>query len=106
MGESACTCDDPDLVVVNDRNMAAIYVPGNPYSRFCLYCGRRYFCSNSFWEQADEKYIIPKGDDEPIPAEEYDDENFFECPECDHPHFGFPDECEACGVGFDWPDTE
>lgn len=101
MTESDCSCDDPDLVVVRDRNMALPYVCGNPFSRYCTNCGRRYFCKESFWDNASEKWVIPNGDDEPIPIEDYDEENFFECPECDSPHFGFPDGCE-CGAKYQW----
>lgn len=100
----ACTCDDPNLVTVNDRNMAPVYVSGNKYSRYCTGCGRRYFCKDTFWKNADQKFVIPDGEDEPIPVDEYEDENFFECPECDEPHFGTPDECDACGAPYEWGD--
>lgn len=106
MGEAACTCEEPELVPVKDRNMAPSYVSGNPYSRYCLGCGRRYFCKDYVWESSDEKYVIPKGEEEPVPIEEFDDENFFECPECGAPHFGFPDSCGDCGVGYTWEDED
>jgi hypothetical protein len=102
MSEDACTCDDPELVAVMDRNMVPVYVSGNKYCRYCLGCGRRYFCKKTFWERAKEKWVIPQGDDDPVPVEEFDDENFFECPECDHPHFGYPDECENCSQPYGW----
>lgn len=101
-----CSCDDPELVTTVDRNMAPVYVSGNPYSRYCVNCGRRYFCKGSYWEKSDDKHVIPKGDEEPIPVDEYEDENFFECPKCGHPHFGQPDECEACDAKFKWSDED
>jgi len=103
MGESPCTCDDPDIVTVKDRNMEPSYIAGNPYSRFCKNCGRRYFCKASFWSGDDEKHIIPGNEEEPVSIEEYNDEygNFFECPECGEPHFGEPDEC-GCGAVYQW----
>lgn len=104
MGEDPCTCDDAELVAVKDRNMAPVYVAGNPYSRYCLGCGRRYFCKSTYWKDALKKYIIPRNDDEPVPADEYDDENFFECPQCGEPQFGLPDDCEACDQEYDWPE--
>lgn len=101
MGEPACTCDDPDLVTVKDRNMAKPYVAGNPYSRYCRNCKRRYFCADSFWEKAKEKFVIGLGADEPVHVDDYDEENFFECPECDKPHFGMPSGCD-CGADYEW----
>lgn len=106
MGDG-CDCDDPELVAVKDREKEESYVSGNPYSRFCLNCRRRYFCKQSFWERAKEKFVIPFGDSEtePVPAEEYaereDTDNFFECPKCGHPHFGKPDDCD-CGAEYQW----
>lgn len=105
MGESACSCDDPELVVVYDKNMEKPYVSGNRYCRFCRNCGRRYFCKDTYWEQADEQWVIPMGEDEPIPGDQYEaeyDENFFNCPECGHPHFGEPDSCEQCEADYNW----
>lgn len=104
MGES-CSCEDPELVVVKDRNMALPYVSGNPYSRYCLGCGRRYFCSESYWLKADEKYVIPNRRDEPVHVDDYEDENYFECPKCEEPHFGHPDGCD-CGAEYEWPDED
>jgi hypothetical protein len=112
MGDG-CDCGDADIVAVSDRNMAPVYVPGNPYSRFCLNCGRRYFCSDTFWKDASEPYVIPKGEDEPIPLSEYGksdefDENAFQCPAdgCDHPQFGKPAKCDACGTEYQWTTNE
>lgn len=106
MGEAGCTCDDPDLVPVKDMNLNLPFISGNPYSRFCRCCGRRYFCAKSFWERAAEKFIIPENEKSPVPAEEYGDgeeRNFFECPGCGHPHFGFPESCEGdCDAVYDW----
>lgn len=104
MGERGCTCDSPDLVAVKDRNMARPYVSGNPYSRFCKGCGRRYFCAASFWERAKEKFVIPLGGDSPVSVSDFDDENYFECPQCDAPHFGHPAACE-CGAEYEWSDA-
>lgn len=104
MGERACTCDDPDLVTVKDRNMDQPYVAGNPYSRYCRNCGRRYFCANSFWEKAKEKFVIAINGDEPVHVDDYEEENYFECPKCDKPHFGEPDGCENCGADYNWDD--
>lgn len=102
MAESGCTCDDPDLVAAKDQNMSLPFVSGNPFSRFCRTCGRRYFCAKKFWEKATNRFIIPEGEDEPIPAEDYED--YFECPAdgCSHPHIGTPDECGSCGAEYDW----
>lgn len=102
MGKKGCTCADPELVPVMDLKMRLPYVSGNAYSRFCLCCGRRYFCKKSFWEKANQKFVIPRGEDEPIPVEEYEEENFFECPECGKPQFGTPSECKECAVPYDW----
>lgn len=98
----ACDCDDPNLVIVTDRNMAPVYSPGNPYSRLCTNCSRRYFCSKEHWTGADERYVIPKGEEEPVHEDDFDDENLFECPNCGHPNFGQPSECEACGEEYVW----
>jgi hypothetical protein len=103
MGDG-CSCDDPELVAAKDRSMEPIYISGNPYSRYCLGCGRRYFCKDTFWENADEKYVIPKDGDEPVHVDDYDEENFFECPECGQPHFGTPDDCDSCGAEYAWED--
>lgn len=103
MSEDGCTCDDPDLVVVKDRNMGLPYVSGNPYSRYCRTCGRRYFCGKSFWKRAIDKFVIPLDDDEPVSVDDYEDENFFECPKCDEPHFGQPESCD-CGAEYQWED--
>lgn len=100
---STCTCDDPDIVVVRDRNMAFPYVSGNPYSRYCKGCKQRHFCSKTHWENADQKHVIPEGESEPVHVDDYEDENYFECPKCGNPHFGFPDDC-ACGADYEWPD--
>jgi len=106
MSEDACSCEDPDLVLVKDRNMALPYVSGNPYSRYCRGCSRRYFCKGTLWERAKDKFVIPNNDDEPIPVEDYEDENYFECPKCEHPMFGYPDSCEECGEEYDWGDAK
>lgn len=103
MGKRGCTCDDPDLVPVKDCNLLPPYTSGNPYSRYCRTCGRRYFCAKSFWEKAKERFIIPSGEGDPVHTDEYDDENYFECPSCGKPHFGYPDVC-GCGVEYDWGD--
>lgn len=103
---NGCTCSDPDLVPVKDQKMSLPYVSGNPYSRYCRTCGRRYFCAKSFWERAKERFIIPQGEDDPVPADEYDgDEEYFECPDdgCHKPHFGQPDGC-SCGAEYVWDD--
>jgi len=102
MSKKGCSCEEPDLVPVNDRNLSLGYVSGNKYSRFCRTCGRRYFCTKSFWEKAAEKFIIPFESKEPVAAGEYDDENYFECPQCGKPHFGYPVDCDDCGVAFGW----
>jgi hypothetical protein len=104
---TGCSCDDPELVAVNDRNMAPVYVSGNPYSRYCTNCGRRYFCADSFWENSDDKHVIPDGEDEPVPFDEYEAENAFECPAdgCGTVHFGYPDQCDACGQTYKWEDN-
>lgn len=106
MGERGCSCDDPDLVPVKDLNMDLPYVSGNPYSRYCRGCGRRYFCAKGFWERAKQKFVIPTNGDEPVEVDEYDDDNYFECPECGQPLFGFPDSCEDCGTEYDWGDSK
>ena len=77
MSDSGCTCEEPDLVPVKDRNMERSYVSGNPYSRYCRTCGRRYFCAKSYWEHAGEKFVIPVDDDEPVRLDEYDGDNHF-----------------------------
>ena len=100
--DDACTCSDPDVVVTQDRNMSLPYVSGNAYCRYCRNCGRRYFCKKSFWQNIKEKFVIPMNGSEPEPVEDYDDENYFECPKCDHPHFGEPDSCENCGAEYEW----
>jgi len=46
--------------------------------------------------------VIPEGESKPVPVEEYDEENYFECPNCDHPQFGEPSECGNCGVEYTW----
>lgn len=103
---SACSCDDPDEVLVFDRNLAMPYVDGNPYGRFCRSCKRRVFCSEDFWKNADEKYVIPEGEEEPVHVSEFDGdqyENFFECiaENCREPHFGKPSGC-GCGAEYNW----
>lgn len=103
MGDG-CTCDDPSLVTIKDMNLTLPYVSGNAYSRYCQTCGRRYFCKKSFWKRAAEKFVIPKNEDEPIHVDDFDERdgcNFFECPQCDEPHFGQPDDCE-CGADYQW----
>lgn len=102
--DDACSCSDPDVVVTQDRNMALPYVSGNKFCRFCRGCKRRYFCKASFWINAAKKFVIPKDSDEPVPVEDFEDENYFECPSCDHPHFGEPSNCENCGVEYQWED--
>lgn len=110
MGESGCTCEDPDLVPCQDRNMKLPYVSGNKYCRYCRNCGRRYFCKKSFWQRAKEKFVIPFGDEDadPIPVEDYveeadeRDDNCFFCPECDTVLFGQPEECRECGAEYEW----
>lgn len=102
-----CSCDDPNLVVAFDRHLAKPYVDGNPYCRFCLACGRRYFCKPSFWKKKGDKYVIPDGEEEPIHVDKFDGvqyENFFECPngDCNEPHFGEPEECDNCGANYNW----
>jgi rubrerythrin len=103
----ACNCDESNLIRVFDRNMDQIYIPGNPYARICTGCGKRKFCSEERWQNADQQYVIPNGDDEPIRREEfseYSDVNIFDCPECGYTQFGMPSQCDACGQDYDWPD--
>lgn len=104
----SCNCDEPDVVPVIDRNLAPTYISGNPYARLCRNCGQRHFCKGSFWEDSENKYVIPRAegdeDPDPIPVEEYEDENYFECPKCGKPRFGEPKKCEACGVEYEWED--
>lgn len=104
-----CSCSDPDLVVVKDRSMSLPYVSGNAYSRYCRTCGRRYFCKKSFWKRAAEKFIIPRDSSDPVSAEDFAGndtyDNFFTCPGCDEPHFGYPSDCD-CGAEYEWPDQD
>lgn len=120
MAEAGCSCADPDLVPTKDENMTLPYVSGNPYSRFCRGCGRRYFCAKRFWTRAATQYVIPRGESEPVEydgddepdeadeadetddeSDETDEDNQFECPACDRSHTGYPDACE-CGAEYDW----
>lgn len=96
--QSACTCEKPQLVTAIDENLAPDYMSGNKYCRYCLGCGRRYFCGKQFFKNAIQKYVIPMGDSEPVEA--------FECPaeDCGQLVHGEPDACPHCGAAYDWSD--
>ena len=108
-----------ELLIVKDLGMLKEHIPGNPYSRYDPDNGQRKYCSQSLWDNADEKFVIPEGANDPRPHVECeecghdsyrtdDDEcgrcgcPLFDCPACGEEVCGQPSECPACGAAYKW----
>lgn len=99
MSEGCCVPEE-EMMVVRDLNMNAPFKGGNQYCRICPECGKRTFCSKMYWKTADEQYVIPEGEEDPIQR--------FECPypDCDGSFFGTVDECPECENEIMWEDDD
>lgn len=123
MGGVADWLPEKQSIVVKDMALAKDLVPGNPFSRYDTENGGRKYCSAELWDQVEDKYVIPEGDQIPKPMvvcqacenESWKDENgecgmcgvpMFVCPaeDCEVEIHGRPDECPECGAGYRWPD--
>jgi hypothetical protein len=92
----------------------AEWVAGNKYRLHCRECGRWLpCCSERDWKTHDDPRVLPADcdpdDPELVPVEQTDysdriESNFFRCPSegCEATHNGYPDECGACGVSYNW----
>jgi hypothetical protein len=99
-GSNGCnSCGDvpeSEMLVVRDLNMKAPHKGGNQYARICPECGQRTFCSKTYFETTDDPYVIPAGDDEPVPI--------YDCPydDCEGTLYGEVDECPDCEQEIIW----
>lgn len=85
-------------IVARDLRMDNAWTSGNPYQRRCDSCNSMlHAASKSEWKNADQKHVIPRGGDDPVPVN-----NEFDCPACEKYNHGHPDECAACGAAFNW----
>jgi Zn finger protein HypA/HybF involved in hydrogenase expression len=95
-----CCVPESEMLVVRDLNMQAPYKGGNQYARICPECQSRTFTSKRYWQTTSPRYIIPKGEDEPVAV--------FDCPyedcEGEFREDERPDECPECGGELDWVD--
>ena len=64
------------------------------------------FSSEEEWAETDERYLIIDGEVKPALETQYSEEfgavNRFSCPQCGTQHTGHPDECDNCGVEYEW----
>lgn len=106
-------------LIAKDLSISRSSVQGNPYCRYETENKKRKYCSKSLWEDADEVYVIPQGEDIPRPLVECencgrdtyktDDGEcgscgiaIFDCPKCDEEVHGKQSECPHCEVAYAW----
>lgn len=95
---NGCVGED-NMMVVRDLNLDYPWKGGNQYKRMCPDCGSVQFTARTYWEMAEPKFVIQKGEDKPKPM--------FTCPweDCDGELVGTPEECDECGNPLEWEEN-
>jgi len=95
LNQQSCDCGCNEFYFCKDLNLEPVWKAGNKFCRVCADCGSRYFLAKSMYQQVSDRYIIPRGEDEPVPI--------FDCPRCEETVTGLPNSCPYCDAEYEWP---